>query len=240
MFSITRDAAPSPSSWSPCHWPWISPAGMRRGPGTPSPWRRATPLLAASRVRPGVRPARRAPDPHRARAARRAPRRRLPAGPARGAGRPADLRAHPGPSRRARGRHGARRLGGARRRDGWPRSGRGRDARRPARPAPLGPLRRPARHGVARRGCPRPGRRVRAGRGRSRGSAAVGARPHPACRLRASPAGGRARERPGSSSSDPGAWPEASPRSRWRSSRGPFTGRRAARGCSRGSRPRPG
>ena len=41
MFSITRDAAPSPSSWSPCHWPWISPAGMRRRPAPASPWRRA-------------------------------------------------------------------------------------------------------------------------------------------------------------------------------------------------------
>ena len=238
MFSISRDAAPSPSRWNPCHWRWISLGGRPRAPdardrrrGTTRSWRRARSSRASARRSRGPPPGSRRSTRSSTGGSRRA---------AHGAGRPAHLRAHAGALERPRGRHRARRLGGARRRDGRSRPGRGRDARRPARPPPLGPLRRPASHGVARRGHPRPGGRVRAGRGRPRGSAAVGARPHPAGRLRAPPAGGRAGGDAGSSSSAPGAWPEASPRLRWRSSRERSAGRPADRDCSRGSRPRPG
>ena len=191
MFSITRDAAPSPSSWSPCHWRWISLAGRRRAPRPRPP--------ASGRPGPGGVP-RPAGGPPAGQA-------RTPTGLApldtlldggfpQGSSRSWSARGPPGgrgcfsarsraPRRAAAGRRSSMgRMAWIRRRPRW-------SACRSA--GSSGFAAAAGSHGVARRGHPRPGGRVRAGRDRSGGSIAVDARPHPIRGVRAPPAGGRAR-----------------------------------------------
>ena len=62
MFSISRDAAPSPSSWNPCRWQWISLDGRLREPDarnrwwTTRSWLRATSGRAPARSARGLPP----------------------------------------------------------------------------------------------------------------------------------------------------------------------------------------
>ena len=240
MFSISRDAAPSPS-----HGARVTGRGSRlaAAAGRPAPRgrrRRDDPVLAACQRPAGRPPARRSRTPTGLAPLDALLDGGVPHGPARGAGRPADLRAHPGASR-ARSR-------APRARGGWAALVDGTDGLDPAAAAMVGvPLGRLlwVRCGgrLPRRGAPRTSSSRGAGSswswsiwGICRPGHSPALRPPSSCVC-----SGRSSARgPGSSSSAPGAWPEASPRSRWRSSRGSFTGRPAARACSRGSRPRPG